>query len=309
MATGLETPSAEHGPSAVGDAGAGGPDRPTAPRHRTVIEPPHGWPLVNARELWRYRELLFFLAWRDVKVRYKQTALGAAWAILQPAMMMAVFTVFFGRLAGVSTDGIPQPLFFLTGVLPWFFFSTAVTNAANSVVGSERLITKIYFPRLAVPFATVAAAAVDFLVACTLLVVVAAGYALAGHPIDLGWRVVLVPLAAALIGLTATGLGTLLAALNVAYRDFRYVVPFFIQLGMFATPTIYMRPTGEEGRLFQVLMAANPMASLVETFRVGLLGGSVPWAGLGTAAVIAAGVFAVGGLYFRKVEDKFADII
>src|SRR5687767_894048 len=134
-------------------------------RHQTVIEPPRGWQLVNVSELWRYRELLLFLCWRDIKVRYKQTVLGAAWAILQPAMMMGVFIVFFGRLAGVSTGGVPQALFFLTGILPWFFFSTAVGNAANSVVGSERLITKIYFPRLTVPFATVVAAAFDFLVA------------------------------------------------------------------------------------------------------------------------------------------------
>jgi lipopolysaccharide transport system permease protein len=307
MSAGLETLSAEQNKDRVG-ASSSDLDR-SAPQHRTVIEPPRGWQFVNVRELWRYRELLFFLAWRDVKVRYKQTVLGAAWAILQPALMMAVFTVFFGRLAGVSTDGIPQPLFFLTGILPWFFFSTAVTNAANSVVGSEKLITKIYFPRLAVPFATVAAAAVDFLVASTLLVVVATGYAIAGYPIPLGWHLLLIPVAAALVGLTATGLGTFVAALNVAYRDFRYVVPFFIQLGMFATPTIYMRPTGDEGRLFQVLMVVNPMTSLVETFRVGLLGGSVPWIGLGVGVVVAAGVFAAGCLYFRKVEDRFADII
>lgn len=282
---------------------------PVVPPGRVVIEPPNRWEWVNVSELWRYRELLFFLAWRDVKVRYKQTALGAAWAVLQPALMMVVFTVFFGRLAGVSTDGIPQPLFFLTGVLPWFFFSTAVTNAANSVVGSERLITKIYFPRLAVPFATVAAAAVDLTVASSLLAVVMAGYAAFGYPIALGWQLALVPVAFVLIGLTATGLGTLLAALNVAYRDIRYVVPFFIQIGMFATPAIYMRPTGNEGRVVEVLMAANPMNSLVETFRAGLLGGPIPWAGLGVATLAALLVLAVGCLYFRKVEDRFADIV
>ena len=146
--------------------------------HQTVIEPPRGWQLVNVRELWRFRELLFFLAWRDVKVRYKQTVLGAAWAVLQPAMMMVVFWIFFGRLAKVSTGQTPGPLFYLSGVLPWFFFSTAVTAAANSVIGSERLITKIYFPRLAVPFAAIAAAAVDFFVASALLALVAIGYAI-----------------------------------------------------------------------------------------------------------------------------------
>lgn len=280
-----------------------------APRHRTLIEPPRSWEWVNWAELCRYRELLFFLAWRDVKVRYKQTALGVAWAVLQPAMMMVVFTVFFGRLAKLSTDGIPQPLFFLSGILPWFFFSTAVTSAANSVVGSERLITKIYFPRLAVPFAAVGAAAVDFLVASVLLAVVIVGYAAAGYPIAPGWKLVLLPIAAAVVGLTAVGLGTLLAALNVAYRDVRYVLPFFIQLGMFATPAIYMRPTGEEGRLVEFLLVANPMNSLIETFRASLLGGSVPWGGLAIAAAAAVLSFLAGCLYFRKVEDRFADIV
>jgi lipopolysaccharide transport system permease protein len=288
-----------------------GPDAAAAPAPpvRTVIEPPRSWEWVNWGELWRYRELLFFLAWRDVKVRYKQTALGAAWAVLQPAMMMVVFTVFFGRLAGVSTGGLPQPVFFLTGILPWFFFSTALTNAANSVVGSERLITKIYFPRLAVPFATVLAAGVDFLVASSLLVVVLAGYAAAGAPIAPGWGLLLVPVAVGLIALTAAGLGTLLAALNVAYRDFRYVVPFFIQLGMFATPLIYMHPTGAEGRTVSWLIAVNPMNSLVETFRAGLLGGPAPWAGLGVAAAAGVVFFLAGCYYFRRVEDRFADMI
>jgi lipopolysaccharide transport system permease protein len=274
-----------------------------------VVEPPRNWEWVNWGELWRYRELLFFLAWRDVKVRYKQTALGAAWAVLQPAMMMVVFTVFFGRLSGVSTDGLPQPVFFLTGILPWFFFSTAVTNAANSVVGSERLITKIYFPRLAVPFATVAAAGVDFLVASSLLVVVLTGYAVAGAPIAPGWGLLMVLVAVALVAVAATGLGTLLAALNVAYRDFRYVVPFFIQLGMFATPLIYMHPTGAESPAVGWLIAVNPMNSLIETFRAGLLGGPIPWAGLGIAAALAAAVFLAGCYYFRRIEDRFADMI
>ena len=280
-----------------------------APDHRTIIEPPRNWQLINVRELWQYRELLFFLTWRDVKVRYKQTVLGVAWAILQPAMMMVIFVVFFGRLAGVSTGGIPQPLFFLCGILPWFFFSTAVNSAANSVVGSERLITKIYFPRLAVPFSAVMASAVDFFVASSLLVVILGGYAIAGYPIIVSWKILLVPVVFGLILLIAAGLGTLLSALNVAYRDFRYIVPFFIQMGMFATPAIYMQPRGDEGRIVQFLLVANPMNSLIETFRASLLGGPVPWAALGVTAVIAAATFLVGCLYFRRVEDRFADIV
>lgn len=262
MSVELEPP-----PPAHRSQGRARPADPTPALTRTVLEPPRRWEWVNWVELWRFRELLFFLAWRDVKVRYKQTALGAAWAVLQPAMMMVVFTVFFGRLAGVSTDGLPQPVFFLTGVLPWFFFSTAVTNAANSVVGSERLITKVYFPRLAVP------------------------------------------LAVGVLALLAAGLGTLLSALTVAYRDFRYVVPFFIQLGMFASPRIYMHATEADGRLVNWLVVLNPVNSLIETFRAGLVGGPIPWAGLGVSAAAAVAVFLAGCYVFRRIEDRFADVI
>ncbi len=285
-------------------------ETPDVPRRRTAITPPGRWAWIDVAELWRYRELLYFLAWRDVKVRYKQTALGAAWAVLQPAMMMAVFTVFFGRLAGVPTgDAIPQPLFFLAGVVPWFFFSSAVSAAAASVVGSERLVTKVYFPRLVVPFAAIGAAAVDFVVASGLLAVVAIGCAVAGYPVAPGWQIVLVPVVAAFLGLTAAGVGTWLAALNVEYRDVRYVVPFFIQLGMFATPTIYMRPTGNEGGFVQLLLAVNPLTSLIEAFRAGVVGGPVPWAGLGVAAAAAVVMFLAACLYFRRAEDRFADVI
>ena len=281
-----------------------------APRRRTVVAPPARRFGIDLAELWKYRELLYFLAWRDVKVRYKQTALGAAWAVLQPALMMAVFTVFFGRLAGVNTgDDIPQPLFFLAGVVPWFFFSSAVSTAAASVVGSERLVTKVYFPRLVVPLAAVAATAVDFLVAFGLLAAVALGCAAAGYAVAPGWQVLLLPLIAVLLALTAAGVGTWLAALNVQFRDVRYVVPFFIQLGMFATPSIYLRPTGGEGRLVGFLLSANPLTSLIEAFRAGLVGGPVPWAGLGVAAVAAVAVFAAGCVYFRRAEHRFADVI
>jgi lipopolysaccharide transport system permease protein len=306
--TTLTTDTSDAPATPAADRAAPPPGRPASAR--TVIEPAGGWELVDVRELWRYRELLAALARRDVAVRYKQTALGAAWAVLQPAMMMVVFTVFFGRLAGLPSGEVPYPLFVLTGLLPWMLFTQAVSSAANSVVGSERLITKIYFPRLAVPFAAVAAAAVDFLVACGLLAVVAGGYAVfTDFRPALSGQVLLVPVVFALIALLAAGLGTLLAALNVMYRDVRYVVPFLLQVGMFATPTIYLQPTGQPGRLMTALIAANPMASLVSAFRAGVLGGPVPWAGL--AVAVAAGVllFVAGCLYFRKVEDRFADII
>jgi lipopolysaccharide transport system permease protein len=289
-------------------AESGSPPAPALPpveaAHRTVIEPPAGWQWINFGELWKFRELLFFLAWRDIKVRYKQTVLGAAWAVLQPAMMMAVFTIFFGRLAGLNSGGVAYPLFALCGLLPWFFFSQSISLGSNSVLGAERLITKIYFPRLAVPFASVGACVFDFLISLSLLVVVLAFYATVPS-----WQIVYLPLVFVLLLFTATGLGTLLAALNVSYRDFRYVVPFFIQLGMFATPTIYMQPKGDEGPVFQTLVLLNPVASLVGAFRACVLGGPIPWVGLGVAAGVALVIFFLGCFYFRKVEDRFADII
>ena len=274
-----------------------------------VIRPPRGWQVVDVGELWRFRELVFFLTWRDVKVRYKQTVLGAAWAVLQPLLMMAVFTVFFGRMAGVPAGGLPYPLFAYAGLLPWTFFATSLLSAGNSVVGSERLITKIYFPRLAVPFGAVGAAVVDFLIACGLLAVLVVGYRLAGHPVAPGAGLLMAPVVFTAVALAAAGLGTLLAALNVAYRDFRYVMPFLVQLGMFATPTVYMQPRDGGSGLLRALMAVNPMTGLVAAFRASVLGLPLPWGELAVASASSALLFVVGCLYFRKVEDRFADII
>jgi lipopolysaccharide transport system permease protein len=266
------------------------PAAPPVSTYRTVIEPPKGWQLIDWRELWRYRELLLSFVVRNVTVRYKQTVLGVAWAVLQPAMQMAVFVVFFGRLAKVNTGDMPQPLFFLTGTLPWFFFSSALTAAATSVIGAERLITKIYFPRLAVPFSAVAAAAVDLAVAP-------------------GPELLLLPLVILLLAALAAGLGTGLAALNIVYRDFRYVVPFAVQMGMFVTPAIYLVPKGDEGRLITTLLAVNPLNPLVTGFRAAVVGGEMPWAGLAYAAAVTTVTLAAGCMYFRSQEDKFADII
>jgi lipopolysaccharide transport system permease protein len=274
----------------------------------TEIGPPRGWQLVNARELWDFRDLLYFLAWRDVKIRYKQTALGAAWAVLQPALMMVVFTLFFARLAKVSSSGLAYPLFAYAGLLPWTFFATALAGAGNSVVGSERLITKIYFPRLAIPFAAVGAAIVDLVVACGLLAVLMGYYQVWG-----GWQVLLVPMLVLLMVLAAAGAGTLLAALNVHYRDFRYVIPFLVQVWMFATPSIYLdifdpsqlEPTG----WVRVLLIGNPMTGLVAAFRAAVLGTPMPWDLLGYAAALSIGLFSLGCFYFRRMEDTFADVI
>ena len=270
----------------------------------TSIRPAAGWQPVNVRELWQYRELLCFLVWRDVKVRYKQTLLGAAWAVLQPMMMMVVFTIFFGRMAGVSSGDLPYPIFCYLGLLPWTFFSTAVSNAGNSVVGSERLITKIYFPRLAVPFAAVGASVVDFLVAFTLLLAMMLWYGV--HP---GASSLLVPVIFLTIMLLAMGVGTLLAGLNVAYRDFRYVIPFLVQVWMFATPTIYMQPGKSAGGALHAVLALNPMTGLIAAFRAACRGGPVPWAQFVLSAACAAIVFLLGCLHFRRMERSFADII
>jgi lipopolysaccharide transport system permease protein len=301
----------------------------------TVIRPTSTWQVINVAELWKYRELCGFLVWRDVKVRYKQTLLGVAWAILQPLLLMVVFTVFFGRMAGVDSGGMPYPLFAFSGLLPWVFFSTAIANAGNSVVGSERLITKIYFPRLSIPFAAVGAAFVDFVIAFGMLIVLMIWYGVVPNA-----SIFAVPFVIVIIAMAALGVGTLLAALNVAYRDFRYVIPFLVQLWMFATPTIYMQPanysvefastesqTGDwnsrsaphasieranEGALpahIQALLNINPLVGLIAFFRAAMLGGPLPWATACWSALSAILMFVVGCLYFRHVEDSFADII
>jgi lipopolysaccharide transport system permease protein len=280
------------------------PRPPDAAAHLTVIESPSGWQLVNVRELWRYRELLFFLVWRDVKIRYKQAVLGVAWAVLQPALLMVVFAVFLGRLAGLSGGDVPYPLFVLAGLIAWTFFSTAVTQAAGSVVGSERLITKIYFPRLSIPFASVGAAVFDFAISLSLLAVVMAAY---GHAPS--WQLVFAPLVFGVLLLAATGLGTLLAALTVAYRDFRFVTPFLIQVGMYATPSIYMLLPPEPTGGLKLWLTVNPLVAPIAAFRSCLLGGPIPWESLAVSAAAAVVLFVAGCLYFRRVEDEFADRI
>ncbi len=297
--TSVELP--EETDRAAGNQAAEAPELPT-----TVIQPSRGWQLINVRELWQFRELVYFLTWRDVKVRYKQTLLGAAWAVLQPATMMVVFYIFFSRMAGLSSGDTPYPLFVYAGLLPWTFFATAIANASNSVVGSERLITKIYFPRLAVPYASVGAAVVDFAIALGLLFVLMACYGVMPGP-----GLLLAPVFFAVILLAALGVGTLLAALNVAYRDFRYVVPFMIQLWMFATPTVYMQTSGAgpADGVVAWLLAANPLTGLIACFRAACLGGPIPWADFAVATLVVVAVFLLGSLYFRKVEDSFADII
>lgn len=274
----------------------------------TYLRPSSGWQLINFAELWHFRDLLYFLAWRDVKVRYKQTVLGVAWAVLQPAMMMVIFTILFSMVTDTYKGEVPYPLFALTGLLPWSFFATAITQAGNSVVGSERLVTKIYFPRLAVPFASVGAAVVDFAVALPLLLILFPIYGQVP-----GWSALLLPVIFLLLMVSAAGIGALLAALNVAYRDFRYIIPFMVQLWMYATPTIYFdlattSPNPKYVWLKQVLQL-NPLTGLIASFRACLLNQEIPWDMLGFSAVSAVVFFLVGCTYFRRVEDSFADVL
>jgi homopolymeric O-antigen transport system permease protein len=270
----------------------------------TVIERRKGWQVVNLHELWRYRELLFFLAWRDVKVRYKQTVLGAAWAVLQPFATMLVFTLFLGRMGGVAGGIEHYPLFVFSGMLLWTFFQNALTAASTSVVGNQNLITKVYFPRLIIPLAAAGAGLVDLAVTLVLLVLMMFYYGVAP-----GWSLLMAPLVTLLMALAALGVGTLLSALTVAYRDFRYVVPFGVQLWMFATPCIYLDPASAVGPRGQALLPLNPAYGLILNFRQAMLGGAIDWYALWVSGGIAVGLLVVGCMYFRRVERGFADII
>ncbi|HEX5760498.1 MAG TPA: ABC transporter permease [Thermoanaerobaculia bacterium] len=269
----------------------------------TLLRPSRGWVSLDLGELWRYRELLFFLVWRDVKVRYKQTALGAAWAILQPLATMVVFTIFLGRLAGVPSDGLPYPIFSFAGLVPWTFFAQGLNQSANSLVGNQNLITKVYFPRLAIPLAAVLSGIVDFLLAFAVLVGMMLFY---GMPLT-GRILWLPPLL--LLGLaTSLGVGLWLSALNVQFRDVRYIVPFLTQIWLFVTPIAYSSSLLAEP--WRTVYGVNPMAGVVEGFRWALLGtGNPPGPMLAVSTAAALVLLAGGALYFRRMEKTFADLI
>lgn len=274
-----------------------------------IIEPSAGWVPVNVRELWEYRDLLFFLVWRDVKIRYKQTALGAAWAILQPTLTMIVFTIFFGGLAGIASDGLPYPVFSYVGLLPWTFFAQGLSQSSNSLVGSQALVTKVYFPRLMIPLATVVAGVVDFVLAFLVLVGLMAYYGI--WP---GLNIIWLPVFLVLAFVTALGVGLWMSALNVEYRDVRYVVPFLVQIWLFVTPVIYPA-SAVTGRLESLglpawLVGLNPMAGVVEGFRWALLGVESRPGPIVLASVVVATVLLISGtVYFRRMERTFADVV
>jgi lipopolysaccharide transport system permease protein len=263
-----------------------------------------GWKMSRLLEVWRNRELLMFLAWRDVKVRYKQTVFGAAWAILQPVMMMLAFSVFFWKMGGTSTGDLPPALFFYSGLLPWQFFATAVNSAGNSVVSSERLVTKIYFPRLLIPLASISTALVDFCVAMGLMGLLMIHYRTWG-----GAQIVLAPFFLLAIAATAAGIGTFTAAMTVRYRDVKYCLQFALQFGMFATPSVYLHVDPAKLGHYSWLLALNPMNGLISAFRAACVGGPIPWATALPAAAFGLCLLLIGCLYFQKIEDRFADEI
>lgn len=267
------------------------------------VEPRRAWTSIDLKELWQYRELLYFLTWRDVKVRYKQTALGAVWAIIQPFFMMLVFSLFFGRLARVPSDGIPYPVFVFCGLLPWQLFAHALTESSNSLVGNQNLITKVYFPRLVIPISAVLGGAIDFLIAFVILLGMMLYYGIVP-----GVAILALPGFVLLALLTALGVGLWLSALNAQYRDVRYTINFLVQFWLFATPVAY--PSSLVPEKWRPLYGLNPMAGVVEGFRWALLGKSQPPGMMLWVSVAVVVVLLLGGLYyFRRMEQEFADVV
>lgn len=270
-----------------------------------VLRPPKGWLGLQLRELWAYRELFFFLTWRDVKVRYKQTVLGAAWAILQPITSMIVFTIFFNRLAGIAPGGdLPYSVWNYTAMVPWAFFSEGMRNASNSLVGSANLLKKVYFPRLVIPASTVVSGLVDFVLAFGVLLVMMLVYGITPT-----LNIVFLPFFLLLALAAALGVGLWLSAMNVMFRDVRYMVPFMTQLWMFVTPIVYPSTLIADEKL-RMIYGINPMAGVVEGFRWALLGmDTAPGPMLIVSVVMTVLLLVSGAFYFRRVEKTFADVV
>jgi lipopolysaccharide transport system permease protein len=267
-----------------------------------VIQPSKASTAFNFRDLWAYRGLLYFLIWRDLKVRYKQTALGVAWVVVQPLLTTAVFTVFLGKLARVPSDGLPYPLFAYAGLLPWTVFSGAVSTSSNSLVGNAHLITKVYFPRSIIPLATIAARLLDVAIAFVLLLAMALYYR-----VPFGWGMLMLPVCVVLMTLLALGLGMATSALNVKYRDVGMVMPLLLQLWMFASPVVY--PSSMVPAAWRWLYDLNPMVGIIEGFRAALLGGDFGWTALAASAAVTLFLLVFAAVSFRRMESLFADIV
>jgi lipopolysaccharide transport system permease protein len=268
----------------------------------SVIKPKRGVTPLDLRELWKFRELIYILAWRDIKIRYKQTILGAAWAVFQPLISMVIFTVFFGKLVKVPSDNLPYPIFVFAGLLPWTFFANSISSASNSLVGQSHLISKVYFPRLLIPLSSFGAFILDFIISFIIMLAMMVYYGI--YPTV---SILLFPiLLAATVG-TALGVGTLLSALCVAYRDVKYAVPFLIQLWMYATPVIY--PVSIVPERWRWVLSLNPMSGLVDGYRSAFLGRPFDWGNILISLAMAVFVMFIGLIYFKKVERSFADIV
>lgn len=269
----------------------------------THIEPSHGWISLGLRDLWQYRELLFFLTWRDIKVRYKQTVLGASWAILQPLFTMVVFSLFFGKLANMPSDELPYPIFSYAALVPWTFFANGLNQSSNSLVASANLIKKVYFPRLVVPLSAVISGGIDFILAFVVLLGMMLYYGIVPNA-----AVVWLPLLLVLALVTSLGVGLWFTALNVQFRDIRYVVPFVIQAWMFATPIAY--PSSLLDEPWRTLYGINPMVGVIEGFRWALLGtDTAPGPMIIVSGVVALILLVSGAYYFRRMEKTFADVV
>lgn len=278
-------------------------DKLTSARRTTTVEPSTGWVALRPRELWDYRELFYFLTWRDIKVRYKQTAFGAAWAVLQPFLTMVVFSLFFGRLAGIPSGDVPYPVFAFAALVPWTFFATAVALGSNSLVEQERILAKVYFPRLIVPAAAVLACLVDFAIAFAVLLVMMLVYGIVPSA-----AILTLPFFVVFAALTALAVALWLSALNVQYRDVRYVIPFLVQLWLFVSPVAY--PSSLVPEPWDAVYGLNPMAGVIEGFRWALLGEAEPPGAMLAVSVLATAALLAGGLlYFRRMERSFADVV
>jgi lipopolysaccharide transport system permease protein len=270
---------------------------------RLRIAPQSGWFELPLRELWSYRELLYFIVWRDIKVRYKQTVVGAAWAVLQPLLTMLIFSLFFGKLAHIPSDGLPYPIFYYSALLPWMYFAAALQSATNAIVDNQRVITKVYFPRIALPLAAVTASLVDFAISFAMFALLMIFYGI--RPT---LAIVWFPLFLLMAVLTALGVGLWLSALNAIYRDVRYVVPFLIQFWLFASPVAY--PSSLVPAKWRWVYGLNPMAGVIEGFRWSLTGkGNRPGIMLGASAAVVIFVFVGGLAYFQRMETTVADVV
>ena len=271
-------------------------------QHVTEITPPSGWRMLDWRELWAYRELLSVLTMRDIKVRYKQTVLGAGWAIIRPFLTMVIFSVVFGQLAKMPSDGYPYPVFVYAALLPWTFFAAAISTSGQSLIGSSNLVSKVYFPRLIIPLSSVGAGLIDLLISTGILLLMMLWYG-----VGWTWNLLAVPLLLIAVVFAALGVGTLLSALTVSYRDFTHLTPFLVQIWMYVTPVIF--PVTLVPERWQWLLYLNPMTGLVEGFRSAFLGKPFDLAGLGISCAIIVALLFAGVMYFEKVERRFADII